>query len=113
MADAKDPEISALLHEDRVFEPPAEFRANAIVRDARRYEEAERDPEAFWAKFASELEWSRPVDQRARLESAARQVVRRRPAQRVASTASIATSAARAATRRPSSGKASPAIAAR
>jgi len=59
MADAKDPEISALLHEDRVFEPPSEFRANAIVRDTASYEDAERDPEAFWAKFASELEWSR------------------------------------------------------
>ena len=60
MADAKNPEISALLHEDRVFEPPTEFHAKAIVRDAAAYEEAERDPEAFWARFASELEWSRP-----------------------------------------------------
>ncbi len=60
MADAQDPEISALLHEDRVFEPPAAFRAAANVRSTSVYEEAERDPEAFWAKFASELEWSRP-----------------------------------------------------
>jgi acetyl-CoA synthetase len=59
MSDNKDPEISALLHEDRVFEPPAAFRATAIVRDSSPYDEAERDPEAFWAKFASELEWSR------------------------------------------------------
>jgi acetyl-CoA synthetase len=60
MADPRDPEISALLHEDRVFEPPAEFRANAIVNDTTPYEEAERNPEGFWARFASELEWSRP-----------------------------------------------------
>src|SRR5687768_864321 len=60
MSDATDPELSALLHEDRVFEPPAEFRAHANVKDRAAYEEAERDPEAFWAKFASELEWSRP-----------------------------------------------------
>ena len=59
MSDNQDPEISALLHEDRVFEPPADFRATAIVRDSSPYDEAERDPEAFWAKFASELEWSR------------------------------------------------------
>ena len=59
MSDALDPELSALLHEDRVFEPPTEFNANAIVKDAAVYKEAERDPEAFWAKFASELEWSR------------------------------------------------------
>ena len=59
MSDTKDPELSALLHEDRVFEPPAEFRANAIVKDPTPYEEAERDPEGFWARFASELEWSR------------------------------------------------------
>jgi acetyl-CoA synthetase len=59
MADAKDPEISALLREDRVFEPPDQFRAHATVRDASPYEEADRDYEGFWAKFASELEWSR------------------------------------------------------
>ena len=59
MSDAIDPELSALLQEDRVFSPPPEFNANAIVKDAAVYQEAERDPEAFWAKFASELEWSR------------------------------------------------------
>ena len=59
MPDPIDPEISALLHEDRVFEPPTEFRATAIVRDATPYEDAERDYEGFWATFASELEWSR------------------------------------------------------
>jgi acetyl-CoA synthetase len=59
MADPKDPEIAALLHEDRVFEPSAAFRAHANVKDRAAYDEAERDPEAFWAKFASELEWTR------------------------------------------------------
>jgi acetyl-CoA synthetase len=56
---ANDPEISALLHEDRVFAPPAQFRAHATVRDTAIYEEAERDYEGFWARFASELEWTR------------------------------------------------------
>ncbi len=41
----KDPEISALLHEDRVFEASPEFRAKASVKDASPYDEAERDPE--------------------------------------------------------------------
>jgi acetyl-CoA synthetase len=59
MSDIKDPEISALLNEDRVFEPSAEFRGAADVRDETAYDEAERDFEGFWAKFASELEWSR------------------------------------------------------
>ena len=32
------------------------------VRDEAIYAEAARDPDAFWAKFAGELEWSRPWD---------------------------------------------------
>ena len=60
MSDLKDSaEISALLHEDRVFPPPPEFAANANVRDARPYDEAERDYEGFWAAFAAELDWNR------------------------------------------------------
>jgi acetyl-CoA synthetase len=55
----KSDEISALLQEDRVFPPPPDFAAHANVRDAKPYEDAERDYEGFWAKFASELEWSR------------------------------------------------------
>ena len=54
------PGISALLQEDRVFEPSAEFVQQAVVKDAAVYEEAERDPEGFWARFAHELEWSQP-----------------------------------------------------
>jgi acetyl-CoA synthetase len=53
-------EIAALLHEDRYFAPPPEFAASAVVRDPSVYAEAERDPEAFWARFAEELEWQRP-----------------------------------------------------
>jgi acetyl-CoA synthetase len=61
MADPKAlAEFSDLLREDRTFSPPPEFRANAVVRDERIYAEAARDPEAFWARFAGELEWSRP-----------------------------------------------------
>jgi acetyl-CoA synthetase len=60
MADPQNlAEISALLHEDRVFNPPAAFRDRANVRDTSSYDEADRDFEGFWAKFAGELEWSR------------------------------------------------------
>jgi acetyl-CoA synthetase len=60
MSDATNAEFSDLLHEDRRFDPPASFRNAARVRDESIYAEAERDPEAFWAGFASELEWSTP-----------------------------------------------------
>src|SRR5438045_4031953 len=61
MADKKPPpEIADLLQEDRSFPPPAEFRANANINDPGIYERAEKDPEGFWASFASELEWFTP-----------------------------------------------------
>ena len=63
MSDQKDhPEIDDLLREHRTFAPPADFRARAVVRDESIYAEADRDPEAFWAKLAGELEWSTPWD---------------------------------------------------
>ena len=62
MADQSPAEFSDLLREDRTFPPPPDFRALARVSDEQLYAEAERDPEAFWASFAGELEWSRPWD---------------------------------------------------
>ncbi|PYR33618.1 MAG: acetyl-coenzyme A synthetase, partial [Acidobacteria bacterium] len=55
-------EFSDLLREDRTFPPTPSFQAKAIANDERIYDEADRDPEAFWARFAGELEWSRPWD---------------------------------------------------
>jgi acetyl-CoA synthetase len=61
MADAKPPvEIADLLQEDRTFPSPPEFRSRAAIADEDVYARAERDPEGFWAGFASELEWSSP-----------------------------------------------------
>jgi acetyl-CoA synthetase len=60
MADPKTAEIADLLQEDRTFSPPDGFRAAAHVRDEDVYARAERDPEAFWAGFAAELEWFSP-----------------------------------------------------
>ncbi len=62
MADQKHHEFDDLLREDRTFSASPEFRARAVVRDESLYAEAERDPEAFWARFAGELEWSKPWD---------------------------------------------------
>jgi acetyl-CoA synthetase len=58
--DPLDRLLEALLKEDRRFEPPSEFVRQARVNDASVYETAERDPEAFWAGFARELEWMKP-----------------------------------------------------
>ena len=61
MADPKAlPEIADLLQEDRRFAPSATFREQATINDEDVYARADRDPEAFWAGFAKELEWFSP-----------------------------------------------------
>jgi acetyl-CoA synthetase len=60
MSEPVSPEIEALLQEDRSFAPSDEFRARALVNDPAIYDKAAKDPEAFWAGFASELEWIKP-----------------------------------------------------
>ncbi len=57
-----DRTIEALLLEGRRYAPPEHFQRVAQIRDPRVYEEADRDPEAFWAKAAAELHWFRPWD---------------------------------------------------
>ncbi len=54
-----EPTIEALLLENRRFPPPEQFRRRAHVQDVRVYDEADRDPEAFWARVAGELHWFR------------------------------------------------------
>ena len=56
------PRFDDLLREDRTFAPPAAFPRKRTCQDEQIYADAARDPEAFWAKFAGELEWSRPWD---------------------------------------------------
>ena len=54
------PEIENLLAEDRTFPPDPEFAAAANAR-ADLYEEAEADPEGFWARLARErVHWDEP-----------------------------------------------------
>jgi acetyl-CoA synthetase len=62
MADHNPTEFADLLKEDRTFSPPDGFRQRAHARDETIYAEADRDPEAFWARLAGELEWSRKWD---------------------------------------------------
>jgi len=55
-------EIDHLLQEDRRFPPSAALQKSANISDPGVYDRASRDPEAFWAEFARELEWIRPWD---------------------------------------------------
>ncbi len=59
-------EIDALLHENRKFAPPADFRRNALVSDTHLYDQ---ESEAFWAAQAAELEWFEKWNDGARLDS--------------------------------------------
>jgi acetyl-CoA synthetase len=55
-------EIDNLLQEDRRFPPPPALQKSANISDPQVYDRAGRDPEAFWAEFARELDWIRPWD---------------------------------------------------
>ena len=45
------------------FDPPAEFRAHALLNDPSVYERAEADPQAWWAEQAEQLHWFKPWQQ--------------------------------------------------
>jgi acetyl-CoA synthetase len=49
--------IDALLTENRVFEPAAEFKSKALWSNSAIYDRAGRDPEGFWAEQARALHW--------------------------------------------------------
>jgi acetyl-CoA synthetase len=53
-------EIEVLLKEDLTFPPPKEFVAQANASDPSIYDEAERDPEGWWERWAGELHWFEP-----------------------------------------------------
>jgi acetyl-CoA synthetase len=59
--DALDRELAGLLDVER-FEPPEEFRERALLKDPAVYEEAARDPQAWWVRQAEELHWFRKWD---------------------------------------------------
>jgi acetyl-CoA synthetase len=49
-------EIAELLDQE-LFEPPQEFAQKALISDEAVYEEAARDPQAWWAQQAEALDW--------------------------------------------------------
>jgi acetyl-CoA synthetase len=59
-------EIESILHESRMFPPSEEFSKSAYIKSFEEYEriynEAAKDPEAFWAKQAESLDWFRKWD---------------------------------------------------
>src|SRR5919197_1866834 len=62
MADAVQVEryLEVLLKEEERFEPPKEFVKQANFSDSAVYDEAEKDFEAWWERWAKELDWFEP-----------------------------------------------------
>ncbi len=61
-ADQIQRQLAELLDKE-IFEPPAAFREKALIADESVYEEAARDPQAWWAKQAEALDWFEPWDE--------------------------------------------------
>jgi acetyl-CoA synthetase len=57
---AEEPDLEVLLGEGERFAPPPEFVEQALFSDPAIYEEAERDFEAWWERWAKELDWFEP-----------------------------------------------------
>ena len=60
-------QIDTVMHEDRLFPPPAEFVKRAQINSPAAYEElyqrARSDPEKFWGELAkTELHWFKPFE---------------------------------------------------
>lgn len=58
--------IDSILKENRLFQPSEAFKETAYIKSLDEYEqlyrEAEENPDAFWARFASELHWFKKWD---------------------------------------------------
>jgi acetyl-CoA synthetase len=61
-ADTLDEQLARMLELER-FEPPAGFREAALLKDPAVYEQAERDPQAWWVEQAEQLDWFEPWEQ--------------------------------------------------
>ncbi len=61
-ADTLDEQLARMLELER-FEPPAGFREAALLKDPAVYEQAERDPQAWWVRQAEQLDWFEPWEQ--------------------------------------------------
>jgi acetyl-CoA synthetase len=56
---ALESDLAELLEVER-FEPPATFRAGALLSDASVYEGASADPLGWWSEQARRLDWFKP-----------------------------------------------------
>ena len=58
--------IDSILHEQRKFECPADFRMQAHIRTLDEYErlyrESVENPEQFWGRMAEDLHWFKKWD---------------------------------------------------
>jgi len=59
-------DIDSILHEDRKFECPEQFRQHAHIKSLEEYERIYREsveqPEKFWGGIAEELHWFKKWD---------------------------------------------------
>ncbi|MDH4270301.1 MAG: AMP-binding protein, partial [Dehalococcoidia bacterium] len=58
--------LSSMMHEKRVFYPPAELSKKAYIKSLEEYKEIYQrsldDPEAFWGEAAQQLDWYKKWD---------------------------------------------------
>src|SRR2546429_9991931 len=53
-------DLEVLLRDEETFPPPPEFAEQANLSDPSVYDEAEKDFEAWWERWAKELDWFEP-----------------------------------------------------
>ena len=67
MSEPNETAIESILQEERVFPPPTAFSEQAHIKSFAEYEllyeEAEKNPEQFWASAAESLHWFKDWDQ--------------------------------------------------
>src|SRR4051812_50122134 len=56
-------DLEKLLEENETFEPPEDFKKNALWNDPSIYEEANKDIPAWWEGHAKDLHWFSEWDQ--------------------------------------------------
>ena len=59
-APASPATIDVLLSEKRTFAPPKAFAAKANAKSSAIYAKGARNPEAYWAEWAKQLVWDKP-----------------------------------------------------
>ena len=55
-------EMDVLMQTERTFPPPEDFAKQANANDPGIYDEANADPEKWWASWADKLEWIEPYE---------------------------------------------------